>query len=392
LRLALLSCALAFAAWPQTHLPRLQLESTQRFAPAQPQGDEAGSRWAWRSEKEILLSPPATKISGAFLQHQWSANGEALLALEKPNAKREREDEAGLALRWFDARGQELGAHVLPWHEDDPLPRMILNRGGSHALALEPASGRVTFFAGGGRVVRESFLFENAPYTNERPAFLAASEEHFYVLSQAAPSTPEQAHAVVLICYATNGNEQWRRELPQGTAAYLALSPSGKRLAANQYAFAHGRVAAASLIFEANGQQRATFSGMLREASFSNEEQLLFALDRRELRCVETVSGKILWQHQLKRRDEMFVTAKALPNSSFVIALVGASAWEQNRFVYQQNRLLLFDQAGRQQSESAVADALVKPTLVISSSEQKLRLAAEGILLQYNLIASAHVK
>ncbi len=385
----LLSCAFASAAWPQIQVARLQLESVQRFNTAQPRSDNTGSCWAWRSEKEILVpssAPQATRLAGFFLQHELSANGKALLALEKPSTKREHEEKAGLVLRWFDNAGRPLGAHALPWQEDDPLPRIILNRTGSHALVLEPASARATFFEEAARVVNESLLFENAPYTNERPALLAASEEHFYVLSQVAPTTTPQARAPVLVCYAMNGNEQWRRELPRGTAGYLALSPGGTWLVANQYEVTDGRVQAASFIFEAAGQQRATFSGLLREASFSNGEQFLFALDRRALRCVETASGKILWQTHLQPRSEMFAATTALSNKTSCIALVGASVLAQGRFVFQNARLRGFDDAGRQQFELAVAEALAQPRLVVSADRQHVLLAAEGLLQRYRII------
>ncbi|MEK7728110.1 MAG: hypothetical protein AAB354_06815 [candidate division KSB1 bacterium] len=387
--MAALCSALITPTWAQPGATRLQFENTQRLPGAVPRNDAAGECWAWRGANEIMLSTPASsrlKLSGEFLDHQLSAEGRALLAVEQLRAK---PGEAGLVLRWCNAEGQPRGTHALAWHEDDPLPQMILNHSGTHTLMVEPASARVTLFDEAGQVVRENLLFADAPYANERPVFLAASAKHFYVLSQFAPSTSMQVHAPALICFSLAGEEQWRRELPLATSGYLALAPSGNWLVANTYEVRADRVNSAAAIFTANGRQQAAFSGVVRAVSFSTTEKVLFALDRRELRCVELASGKILWTSHLQNRAEMFVTSAALPEPWSCIALIGTSAFESGRFVFKNARLLGLDREGREQFAHALMEPLAQPRLVVAAGRQQVLLGAEGMLQSYQIITSA---
>lgn len=385
---ALLSCLHAVDAQAQLGAMRLHLESVQRFSGEEPKSGVAGAHWAWRSANEILLATSASsslKLSGSFLKHEISANGRALLALEKSSEKNET---PSLRLRWFDEQGAQRGAHALAWHEDDPLPHIILNEPGTHALVFEPATARAQFMEEPAQALREKFLFANAPHTNERPVFLAASANHFYALTQFAPSTSAQTHAPMLVCFSLTGEEQWRRELPYATAGHLAISPSGNWLAANAYEVRESRVNSSTALFDANGKPQATFSGNVRAVSFSTEETALLALDRRALRAIEINSGKILWQTQLQSRTEMFVALAAVQGSASCVALAGESAFAQNRFVFKKAKLLVYDKNGERQFAHAINEPLVKPRLVVAADQQQVLLAAEGWLQRYRLITT----
>ncbi len=373
---------LACSALAQNNAVRLQLDHVQNFKAAQPMTDRDGGLWAWRNLEGITYSSnstPQQNLSGTFLKHVLSANGAVLMTLEKNSRVKDSQDAAGLVLRWFNREGLAFGAHELAWHEDDPLPQFILNNSGSHALIIEPGSARATILSPSAQTF---MLFENAPYTNERPVLLAANDAHFYVFSQFAPSTTQQTHAPTLICFALNGQEEWRHALAAGTVGSLALSPSGKWLLAHRYHVNHGKVEATTIILDADGRERATRPELFRAAAFSQDEQFLFLLDRRELRCVDMHTGATLWRNQLQDHNEMFIALTAAEPQASCVALIVESAFEQKRFVYKKARLAAFTPTGARLTETQISETLSSPLLLVNA-KQNLLLAAQGQLLRF---------
>ncbi len=383
----------AVAAFAQTSALRIARESTRARPLGAPQSDDAGALWTWRSKAALLISTRPTtnsmEITGTFLQHRVNAAATAVLALEKLGEENLRDDKSGLALRWFNRDGQPLGTHFIAWHNDDPLPQFMMNRSGSHVLCLEPGVARATFLDQTGQALAQISLFENAAYSNERPLFLAASERHFYVLSQRAPSTAETGHAPVLFCFSLEGQEQWHRELAPGTAGNLALSASGNWLMASRYEVNAGSVTSDIVAFDAQGRALATLSGLFRAVVFARDETQALLLDRRQLRCVSIPQGEGLWQFALKSKAEMFVAAAAPRDLHSYIVLAAQSTFKQGRFIFEQARLLGIDGNGQQQFELAVAEALVNPVLAISEDGRRLQLAGDGLFQSYKLIVPA---
>ncbi|NUO83721.1 hypothetical protein HUU05_26900 [candidate division KSB1 bacterium] len=392
-RVSTLLAFVAVAAFAQSSALQIARESAQSRPRGAPQSDEAGTLWTWRNEQALLISArPSTsskEITGTFLQHRVNAGATAVIALEKLGAENLRDDKSGLALRWFNRDGQPLGTHFIAWHNDDPLPQFVMNRSGSHVVCAEPAVARATFLDQTGQVLAQNFLFEDATYSNERPLFLAASAEHFYVLSQRAPSTLETGHAPVLFCFSLEGQEQWRRELAPGTAGNLALSPRGNWLMASRYTVAANGVVSTIAIFDTQGHAHATLSGLFRTVVFARDETQALLLDRRQLRCVRIPQGERLWQFALTSKEEMFVAAAATHDLHSYIVLAAQSNFKQQRFIFEQARLLAFDHDGQHQFELAIPEALVQPALAISASGRSLQLAGDGLFQNYKLIVPA---
>ena len=377
---------IACSAIAQNGVMRLQLESATNFEAAQPLSDRTGEHWAWRSAEAIALVSTATrttKLSGNFLKHSMSANGIALLALEKNISPKTEERPAGVLLRWFNQSGVALGRHEFAWHDDDPLPHFIVSNSGSHALVVEPGSARATFLMPGSPTAQGIALFEEASYINERPLFLAASATHFYIFTQIAPSTSLQMQSPTLICFSLEGKEQWRRTLALGTAGNLAVAPSGKILVVHRYHVNAGKVEAGTILLDTEGRARVSIAGLFHAAAFSSDEQNIFLMDRRELRCINVRSGAELWHHQLTHREEMFVALTNAESPAACFALIAQNAFEQNRFVYKNARLAAFSAAENSLTEQLISETLSAPYLIFSGTQRRVLLAAEGQLLRY---------
>lgn len=383
--LLLAGCALSFAQ----HVP---LKEQHRASAGEPRSDRFGNLWVWRSSEGLHIlssnSSSETTIPGFFLQHKVSAAGTIILSSEQAvGGESERGDKAGLQLRWHSREGRLLGAYALARHDDDPLPQFAMSANGAYAMALEPATARTTFFSSAGLVLAQSFLFEHAPYSNERPAFLAASAKRFFVLSQASPATEQERFSPVLVCFSFEGEELWRRELPIGTAGPLALSPSGNRLIASRYQVETGtqNVKATWHAFDAEGKAMATGTGMFRAAVFSPEEEQIVFMDRGELRAFRLPAAEIAWRFALPERTEMFVALAAAAHTQTYFALAATSGFKENRFVYEEARMLELRANGSLKSATPPAPALVHPALAVSEDQQTLSLAAEGLLLRYEI-------
>lgn len=353
--------------------------------------DRTGECVVWRSASGFTLldyeGRDTAEISGTFLKHWVSANGSVVAVLEKAATAKDGNDESALILRWFDRSGRQMDVYNLSQHSDDPLPQILFNATGSHLVVAQPAIARLIFLNNAGQTLRESFIFPDAPYSQERPFFLAPSAEAFVVLSQFMPSTSAEAVAPICLRFSTSGEEQWRRELPAGIAGSLAISDDGELIVASRYIVDvtnnKSHVESTISLLQRDGKLLANVDGLFRKAVFAQDHARLLLMDRRQLRALSVPSGKVLWQANLSRRAEMFVDIAANAEQDKVFALTGASVFKENRFVFENARLLGFDNSGRQQFEQPLKAALSSPALMISTDGQQLTLAAEGLLQNF---------
>jgi hypothetical protein len=346
---------------------------------------------AWRSASGLTLfdheGKETAEISGTFLKHWVNPDGSAVAVLERSANAKDGNDKSSLILRWFDRSGRQMGAYNFSQHPDDPLPQISFNATGSHLVIAQPAIAKLIFLNNDGQTLRETLIFPDAQHSLERPFFIAASAQAFAVLSQPAPSTSAEAVAPICMRFSTSGEEQWRRELTAGTAGGLAISDDGELIVASRYlvhvAESGSHIESTISLLQHDGKLLATIDGLFRKAVFAQNNSRLLLMDRRQLRALEIPSGKLLWQTSLSRRAEMFVDITANAEQDKVFALVGSSVFKENRFVFENARLLGFDNKGRQQVEQSMKSTLSSPALIISEDGQRLMLAAEGLLQKF---------
>jgi hypothetical protein len=373
---------------------RLQI-GTQVKSSGLPILDHHGERVAMRTATGLVLlnrqGRTAAEITGKFLKYLSSPDGSSIAVMEKVT-KEDREEEAALIIRWYDRQGRQYGSYNFLQHGDDPLPQFLFAANGSHLLMAKSATARLIFLNRAGQVLREHILFGEAPHALERPLFLAASNDVFVVLSQRAPSTTDKPVSPVLFCFSSSGEEQWRRELPLGTAGAVALFDEGQYIIASRYAVvrssqaaSESRVESTITLFDRKGEQRATIDGLFRQALFAKDGGRLLLMDRRQLRMISLPSGKLHWQINLSRKTEMLVDIAATAELDKIFALAGASVFKDNRFLFENNRLLGFNGQGKQQFATSVKQALSSPRVMISEDGQRLILAAEGLLQSFTI-------
>ncbi len=326
------------------------------------------------------------KSDGKILKHAISADGSAFAALEKTTSSKDRTNASFFTIRCFNRDDRQSGLYNFSQHRDDPLPQIAFNAAGTHLLVAYPATARLIFLNQPGRVLRELLLFREAPYSNERLLFIAASAEAFIILSQQVPAPNVKAVAPTLICFSNKGEEQWRRELPVGTAGGLAISDDGTWIAASRYAVTGARVESTISIFNFRGELQNKIDGLFRRAVFAKNGGGLLLMDRRQLRTVDFRRGKTLWQVSLARRTDMFIDVVADATHNKTFALAAENVFKDNRFIFEKARLLVFDEDGRQQSETLLPVPLIAPTLKISTAGNRLTLAAEGLLQNFTIV------
>jgi len=387
---------LAFFAMAQSP-PPFRLEASPPLARSEstPVLDQTGVCLGWlETSRSTLLDAQGrmlAKSDGKILKHAISSDGSAFAVLEKTTSSKDRMNESFFTIRCFNRGGQQSGLYNFSQHRDDPVPQIIFNAASSPLLVAYPATARLIFLNQNGQVLRESFLFHEAPYSNERPLFMAASANAFIVLSQKTPSTNASTVAPTLICFSNKGEEQWRRELPMGTAGSgsLAMSDDGAWIAAGRYAVTGARVESTISIFNSRGELQSKTEGLFRRAFFAKNGNGLLLMDRRQLRALDFRRGNTLWLVNLTRRAEMFVdvVVDAMHNKTF--ALVAENVFKENRFIFEKARLLGFDAAGQQQLETLLPVQLNAPMLKISNDGGRLTLAAEGFLQNFTVSPSS---
>jgi hypothetical protein len=258
---------------------------------------------------------------------------------------------------------------------------------------MDPAPARITILSGEGQVLRASEVFDDPQYVNERPLFLAASAEEFFLLTQALPATSQIAAKPFLICYTSEGQERWRQELSRGTGGGLSVSGDGRWILAGSYEVisSPAQVNSSLQLFDRDGKLHLTRAGLFRQAVFAQKGERVLVLDRRQARLLALPSGELLWQSNLSSRSEMFVTAAADAGCENVFALIATSAFKQDRFVFEKAHLVRFDSAGRRQHAAAIAEDLIEPALAVAHEGKQLALAAEGVLRYFSFNAGDSV-
>ncbi|MCG3121253.1 MAG: hypothetical protein ALAOOOJD_04260 [bacterium] len=351
--------------------------------------NHAGERLAWCSPTSLQWSDQdnkrAAEIKGTFLKHTASFDGNAIAVLEKMSNPKDGEELRTLAVRWLNRDGRQLCSYRLSQHEDDPLPQLIFNAAGSQLLMANAATARLIWLNANGQVLHEVGLFGEVPYLNERPLFPAAANDVFVVLSQPTVSTTGNLVAPVLICFSLFGEERWRRELAGGTAGNLAISADGNWIAASRYFVNGTQVESTISVFTRDGESRSNVNGQFRRAIFANDGRRLLLMDRRQLRMLSLPPGELLWEINLSSRSDMFADIAADVELTQVFALVGASVFQDNRFVFEQARILGFNENGKQQVDMPIKTVLSLPKLAIANNGQRLTLAAEGFLQDFTI-------
>ena len=368
---------------------RLQASSSVSRAQSIPMLDQDGNCTGWfDASRSVLFDAQGRTLipsAGKILKQATNADGSIDAVLEKTAARKAKAAESFFTVRFFNRSGQSRGSYQFSQHRDDPLPNIIFEARGEHLLLAYPATARLIFLENSGQVLRKVSLFREAPYANERPLFVAASAGAFIVLSQKTPSTPAKAVTPTLFYFSAQG-EEWRRELPAGTAGGLAISSDGHWIAANRYAVIGTRVEATNAVFNFQGEPQATIAGLFRRAVFANNGSSLLLMDRRQLRAIDFHNGKELWQITPARRAEIFVDIAATATHDKIFTLVAENAFKENRFVFEKARLLGFDRVGRQQTEILLPNQLLAPVLKISNDGSRLTLGAEGFLQQFTTV------
>ena len=370
---------------PQTGPELLQETASVMQTGAQPLLDREGACLAWRTADNVFVTDAMARqgaaIAGSPLKAIVSSNGARFAILEKTDEKQE----ATLRLRWFDRNGRPRGSHVRDWHGDQPLPQFCFNEAATRLLLADAGVARLTILNLEGEVVREVDLFGAPRYFNERPLFIAAGGEEFFVLSQALPSAGQLPVNPVLLRLSAQGEEIWRRELTQHTGGGIAVSPEGRWILAGSYAVASPQSSVRSelQLFDGSGNEHFAREGLFRHGVFTQNGDRVLIVDRRQVRLLRVPGGEVVWENSLSSRAEMFAAAAADANGENIFALIATSAFKDSRFVYENARLVRFDSGGKPQQAATISSDLIEPVLAVALDGGRLALAAEGRLRCY---------
>ncbi len=365
----------------------LRLQTESRDLPGTPVIDAAGETIAWRERERVIWQNQhgSTLFAqpGRSLKQALSAHGEMLAVLQASA-------DHTLELAWYDQHGNRRGHYLLARHEDDPLPQICLNDAGTAVLLAQPASAELIFLSGGGTVSATHTLFEAAAYSNERPLFVAAGAQEFFVLSQLQTAAGASEPLPVLFCFSFSGELKWHRELPAGMAGGLVVADNSEWLVAGRYRVeeATGTVESSIILLSRDGNPSASTTGLFRKAVFAGNGERVLLMDRRQVRLLKLPDLDTIWQSSLSSRNEMFVDIAMAPSGrDHFFALAAVSAFKDNRFVFERGRLIKFSLNGHQLTAARLPHDLINPALALSPVTQRLLLAAEGLLQRYTVVS-----
>jgi hypothetical protein len=334
---------------------------------------------------------PITNVPGNFLKtaiapfvDSRAAKQMAAAAIQKQAPSKEPA-ENGLALQIFQIDGALIASHFLPHGFDAPLPQFCFDARGAHLLLARPETAMLTFFSPQGEILHHTQLFQNAPFSLERPLFLAASRDGFVALTQFEASTPDSMRAPMLFYFSNDGKEKWRRELSPGTSGGAVVSGDGRRIAVCRYDVRDDVVESETTIFGEAGQFLAGAPVMFRHAHFTTTGKNLALATHDELLFMDSANGHLMMQMRLTAENE-HIAAMSMDEQDNVILLAGRSEFASGDFELVDARLFGVDSKGMEIFRQDLAETLRgTPVLVVNAQRREILLAADGFLHRFRI-------
>jgi|GEM_PF-2531060 len=302
--------------------------------------------------------------------------------------------QAGASTRFtlYDSEGQELWSLTGSLDTDEPVPSWYISNDG-RVVSVRPARSLLNFIDLGGSAERTVELFPDTPSEMERPIACAFSADGQLLAVNALQHhprpgdemTPRQKGASHLILFTGRGEELWRRRLEEEISGPVAISDDGNRIAAVALSvMGANRIEMKTHLFDREGQWLAAVATDFRLADFSSDGSRLLLGRKRDLRLVETATGKTIWENRLADEYGQIRATDLSPDGTLALVAAAPSRFQEGRFTFTPVHALIYDDRGQQVwEESFPEDAFDRPAARFLPDGSGFSLALENRCLIY---------
>jgi hypothetical protein len=341
-------------------------------------------------------TPETLPLPSGYVRSVFSRAGNYLGLLSISKAVKENPEDRILQLQIFSSTREKLYEIKITKHFDDPLPSVAISDKDGSVVLRQSAVGRLWFYNRNGSLNRDVVLFEDASYDLERvlqmeftkdgqSLAVLASKRGASPIGSGVPNPSGEPH---LILFNLNGEELWRRSLPEFNAGQIAMAPDGQYITVSSYTTdLQGTIKKRTVIFDERGQVITSLDFLFRNADFSPESKYLILAERTVAKVVELPTGKVLWTHNVSRRQGMITEAALSKNGEFGVLLLAKNEFKEGAFIFTNPWVVVLNRSGRVMQQIKIeGQSFYTPALKFSEDNQYLILGLKDSYRIYGIV------
>lgn len=280
----------------------------------------------------------------------------------------------------LDIAGEKLFSLSRKQYYDDSLPAVVVSNSDGSVIIGQNTSGKLWFYDSHGVLSKEVELFVDASYDLERVLHLdlsadgerlavVASKRGASPLGSDAPHPSGEPH---LFLFTHQGDEVWRKPLPDFNTSSVAISANGVHIIANSYTVdMPGNVKKTASLFDLNGETIARFDLLFKYAHFSPDSEFLLLAENSKALVVQLSTGNLVWSHTLPAKEGMITAGRLADKAEVAVLLVAQNEYREGAFVFTRPKLKVFDHPGNLHQEIPIKDETFEhPALKLSADHQ----------------------
>ncbi len=273
--------------------------------------------------------------------------------------------QAPLSITVYAVSAGKLYEIIMTQHYDEPYPAVAISDRDGAMIIGNTALGSLQFYDSNGALQRTIELFRETQHDLERNVDIDFSRDGSVaaVVAGKRGSAPTGAPAANgsadphLLRFTPEGREIWRRALDGSNTNRVHVSDDGRFVAANSYGVSlQGELQKQTQVFDENGNQIAETSLLFKHADFSPDSQYLMLAENHLTEVVRLATGERVWRQRIDRKRGMIASVQMANGGKLAAMLIARSTFRDQKFVFADARLHLYDDTGVAVQELAFPD------------------------------------
>ncbi len=329
------------------------------------------------------ISLPADLIRTVF-----SKNARFYATVSLNPLKGELLQEKELSVTVYTSEAKKLYTIKRTFYYDRSLPSVNIAVSDGALILGENDSGELWFYNSRGELLNQVVLFPESSYDLEKTLQVDISGDGSTVAvlagkrgsspaGSAAPNSDSEPH---LILFNLQGNEIWRRALPEESSSALAISPDGQFTAVNNFTITmDGKLSKKTIVFNSRGQKTGSAGLLFKHAAFSPDSKFLVVAENWKISFIDLSKGIELWNGRISPKSSMVAALAVSAAGKRTVLLVAENRWDGHNFVYESPVIQVYDQQGELlQNINVPGESFIQPSLQISTDGLEIRAGFEN--------------
>lgn len=328
-----------------------------------------------------------------YLKTSFSNNG-SYFAIQTLNPLKSLEKiDRELTLTIYSDLNQESYRVIRKIYYDHSFPAVAISGADGSMVLGENDSGELWFYDGNGNLLRQVVLFPEAEYDLEKVLDVDISEDgsRVAVVAGKRGGSPAGSNAIDanaephLFLFSKDGQELWRKTLPELNSSEAVISPDGHLIATNSYTIStDGKLVKRALIFNQNGSILSEADLLFKQARFSGDSKYLLLADNQELQLLDLATGKVQWSHNIPREAGMITDLDVTDGGQQVAVLLAVHEWDGDQFIYRQPVVTIYDNRGEEiQKITLLDEPSGKPAVHFTNQDDNIMIGLGNTLYRY---------